>query len=144
MALDKRSRDRLRAHCGDLQEDDCVDPKDFFKPVPLARKENYKAKRLSRQAAEALDLMLAGESGDDLLADLRVVSVVPAPDSSRLLVKVYADVPPPEFDAAQIEARLTACKGRLRAVVAAAITRRRAPDLAFNVIGPMPVEEDTQ
>jgi ribosome-binding factor A len=144
MAFDKRTRDQLRAHCGELHYDDGVETKEFFKTNPLTRKENHKAKQICRQAAEALDLTLAGEIGDDVLTDLRVVSVVPAPDSSRLLVTVYADMPPDEFDAAQIEARLTTCKGRLRAVVAAAITRRKAPDLAFNVIGPITIKEAAQ
>jgi ribosome-binding factor A len=144
MALNKRMRDRLRAHCGELHEDDGVYPREFFKPATLARKENHKAKQICRQAAEVLDLTFAGEACDNLFTDLRVVWVVPAPDSSRLLVTVYADVPPEEFDAAQIQDRLTACKGRLRAAVAAAVTRRRAPDLAFNVIGPMLAEEGTR
>lgn len=99
--------------------------------------EGRKAKQLCRQVATTLDLVLSGECHHRDLHSLRVVGVEPAPDSSRLCVTVVADMPTQEFDLPRIEAQLTAQAGRLRAEVAAAICRKRAPTLVFNVLPPM-------
>jgi ribosome-binding factor A len=86
--------------------------------------------------AETLDQILAGDFDDDAMRCLRVTSVVPAPDSSRLLVTLYADCEAREFDRPRVEARLAERNGRLRCEIAASITRRKAPSLSFVVIGP--------
>lgn len=136
MALDKRTREQLLAHCGEIRNDDGIDPREFFKARGTHKKEDRKAKQLCAQVAEVLDQVLSGEIGDDILRGLRVIDVVPAPDSSRLLVTLHADCGPQLFDRNEVERRLSAYKGKLRCDIAAAITRRKAPTLAFNVIGP--------
>lgn len=136
MTLDKRTRRRLLAHCDEMHDDDGIDPRDFFRKDQIHSKKQHKLQRLCRQVAETLDQVLAGEFADDALGCLRVTSAMPAPDASRLLVTLYADCEPEEFDRELLEDRLAACKGRLRCEVAAAITRRKAPSLAFNVVGP--------
>jgi ribosome-binding factor A len=143
MALSKRARDQLRAHCVEIQEDDAVDPCRFFDNSKSDRKESRKAKQLCQQVAETLDQVLSGELQDELLCCLRVVSVSPAPDSSRLLVTLYANCPAKDFDQSLLEQRLAERKGRLRCEISAAITRRKAPTLAFNVIGPRELLTDT-
>jgi hypothetical protein len=92
------------------------------------RKENYKALQLCRQVQRILTLELGGFGADEVLRDLYVVDVTPAPGSSQLLVHV--SVPPNVFVVDVLE-RLERAAPRLRAAVAAAITRKRAPDLAF-------------
>lgn len=136
MALDKRTREQLLAHCGEIREDDGVDPREFFKAGRVHKKEDRKARQLCRQVAEALDQILAGEVGDDLLRTLRVADVLPAPDTSRLLVTLGVDCPPEDFDRNAIDERLARFRGRLRCEVAAAITRRKTPTLVFEIIGP--------
>jgi len=136
MTLNKRAREQMLAHCGEIHEDDGIDPRDYFKLSRTGRKENTKARQLSRQVAETIDQVLSGETEDDHLASLGVVSVVPAPDSSRLLVTLHADLPPEAFDRALIVQKLARYQRRLRWEVAAAITRRKTPTLAFQVIGP--------
>ncbi|MEQ8787920.1 MAG: hypothetical protein RIC55_16560 [Pirellulaceae bacterium] len=116
--------------------------------------------QLCRQVADALGYVLAGGDvsagdvsagdvldgdvldGDDdeLFACLRVVSVVPAPDSSRLLVTVTSDVPRERFQPQAIVAYLDRRAGILRTEVAASIHRKRAPVLLFNVVGPCAAE----
>ena len=49
------------------------------------RRASHKAAQLCRQAMQALSLALA-DSSDDLLRELTVICVDPAPDASRLLV----------------------------------------------------------
>jgi ribosome-binding factor A len=136
MALDKRTRDELLAHCGELHDDDGIDPRDFFKAGRANRKVDRKAWQLCRQVAETLDQILAGEVSDDALQTLHVANVQPAPDSSRLLVTLHVDCAPGEFDRGVVEERLARVRGRLRCEVAAAITRRKAPALVFEIIGP--------
>jgi ribosome-binding factor A len=136
MSLDKRTRERLLTHCGELHEDDTVDPREFFKTSRPQKKETRKAKQLCRQVAETLDQILSGEASDDVLRGLRVADVRPAPDTSRLLVTLLVDCDPSNFDRTLIEERLAFFKGRLRSEVATAITRRKAPTLVFEIIGP--------
>lgn len=144
MTLSERDRERLRAHCRELHDDDCIDPRDFFGGGRTKRKENRKGKQLCRQVAETLELVLSGETNDELLADLRVVSVVPAPDTWRLLVTLAASLGTTGVDRDEIEARLAQQQGRLRCQIAAAITRKKAPALTFNVIGFDVSTEDLQ
>jgi ribosome-binding factor A len=84
--------------------------------------------------AEVLDSLLAGHTGDELLQELAVVDVQPAPDTARLLVTVTprpSDVP---IHLAAILASLDHASGWLRAEVASAITRKRAPLLSYRVV----------
>jgi len=136
MAHDKRHSERLRALCGELHDDDGVDPREFFRPNRQRDKARHKSQQLCRQVQRTLDLVLSGETRDELLGALRIVSVTSSEDSSALVVTVVADVPPDRFDRAQIEARLAAMSGWLRSEVAAAITRRRTPLLVFHLLGP--------
>jgi len=136
MALDKNRREQLRALCGELHDDDGVDPREFFQPNRKRDKDRRKSRQLCRQVQKTLDLVLSGETRDELLGDLCIVSVTSSSDSSALVVTVVADVPPDRFDRGQIEARLAMMSGRLRSEVAGAITRKRTPLLVFHVLDP--------
>lgn len=87
--------------------------------------------QLCRQVAETLHFAL-GDCGDDVLRDLHVVRVVPAPDASQLLVLLGSA--PGEVPAAPAEVleRLRARSAAFRAEVARSITRKRAPALLFD------------
>ena len=95
--------------------------------------QSRKSKQLCRQVAETLDLVLS-DSVDDVLRDLHVVYVEPAPYSSRLLVTLLTDAGCDAPDLRVILERLHAHAGRLRCEVAASIHRRRTPVLLFRVI----------
>ena len=136
MSLDKRTREQMLAHCDAIHEDDGVDPREFFKLRSHRDKPDRKAQQLCRQVAETIDQILAGELGDASLNALRVASVVPAPDASRMLVTLVATGHNAAFDRVEVEQKLVAVTGLLRSAVAAAITRRKAPNLSFVVIGP--------
>jgi ribosome-binding factor A len=136
MALDKRTREELLAHCGELHEDGGVAPRGFFKAGRVADKNDRKARQLCRQVADTLDQILGGEIGDHVLQSLHVANIEPAPDSSRLLVTLHVQSASAEFDPLVAEERLARFRGRLRCEVAAAITRRKAPTLVFQIVGP--------
>lgn len=135
MALDNRTREQMLELCGDIHEDDGVDPREFFQSGRGPRKQDHKAKQLCRQAAESIDQVLSGETGDRRLACLRVASEKPAPDASRLLVTVIATCAKDDFHREETEARLQASAGRLRTAVAGAMTRRNPTRYAGIVAG---------
>jgi len=119
--------------CAEYSHDDGIDPRKFFRPERTSKKSNRKVLQLCGQVAETLNQVLAGECGDEVLAELQVASVVPAPDATQLLVIIEPlFVPGPEEQL--VNARFSAAAGRLRAEVAAAITRRRAPKLLFQYL----------
>src|SRR5262249_56531055 len=103
-----------------------------------SRGDDRKTLQLCRQVADTLGLVLSGECDDDLLRSLHVVAVTPAPDASQLLVIVAPALPGETLEPAQVLGRLAACAGRLRCEVAAAISRRRTPRLAFHVVSGPP------
>ena len=135
MPISRRKRVELLMLCGQLNEDDAVDPREFFRT--RYRSQDAKAQRLCRQVADTLSLVLSGEMADEVLQSLEVFSVQPAPNTRRLLVvvrpnpRLCADTTP-----GAILAKLSAVQGRLRTEVAAAISRRKAPALDFEVIWP--------
>jgi ribosome-binding factor A len=132
MAFRSVSRRDLRSGCAEVGPGDGIDPRLEGRgpsgPVP-----NRKALQLSGQVARTLSGMLA-ESEEDVLRDLLVVSVVPAPTSVRLLVTVAPSPAAEAVEAAAVLARLERLRGRLRTEVAAAVHRRKAPDLTFCVV----------
>ena len=70
-----------------------------------------KTMRLCRQVERALSMTLPGECGDEVLSDLSVISVTPAPGASRLLVTVML---PKGADVLDVLQRLDRARGFLR------------------------------
>ena len=94
------------------------------------RKPPRKTLQLCGQIAKTLEAVLSDQP-DDVLRNLRVAHVEPAPDTTRLMVTVGPLIPGSSFDPALALQRLEAAAGELRAEVAASICRRRTPKLAF-------------
>ena len=134
MPLQKPSRRRLRSLCAEVHPDDGSDPRVFFRKEGSSAKPRHKARQLCRQVAETVDDLLAGSSREDALSDLAVVAVEPAPDAARLLVTVTPRPSATPTDPATILASLDRAAGWLRAEVAGAITRKRAPLLVYRVV----------
>ena len=134
MPWNKPSRKRLRTLCAEVHPDDGSDPRVFFRKDGSRVKPGHKARQLCRQVLEVLDALLAGQAGDDRLLNLAVVDVEPAPDASRLLVTVTPRTSDHSTDPIEILASLDRASGWLRSEVASAITRKRAPLLAYRVV----------
>jgi ribosome-binding factor A len=92
------------------------------------RQAERKTRQFCRQVQRALNLALANCNANEGLNDLFVEDVLPAPDCGRLLVYVIVPASRPITDAMGALRRDAA---RLRSEVAMAITRKRAPQLAF-------------
>ena len=95
-----------------------------------------KTLQLCGQIADTLNYVLSGELGDDLLRNLYVESVRPAPDASRLLVSVAPLDPADAERADQILQKLHIYAPRIRSEVAQSIHRRKTPELSFVVVQP--------
>ncbi len=138
----KPSRRQLQSLCADIHPDDGVDPKEFFRPTRRTKAVDRKTLQLCSQVADTLNLVLSGECADEFLQCLQVIEVRPAPDASQLLVLVSSSAAEPALDPVAIMHRLAVANGRLRAEVAGAIVRRRAPKLVFQLVArPAPGEE---
>jgi ribosome-binding factor A len=118
--------------CAELGPGDGIDPR-RTKDAEDRHVPNRKALQLCAQIARTLGCALASECGDDVLQALLVASVQPAPDSTRLLVTVYPTPSAPVQEAAQILQHVHRAAGMLRSVVAAAVHRKRVPELVFRV-----------
>jgi ribosome-binding factor A len=123
--------DEFRNLAADSSPEDGGDPKEFHtKPWNAPKKAGRKAQQLCRQVRDALHGALAA-CGDPAVQPATVLMVEPAPHTGRLRVVVGA---PPDGDREAVAAGLERAAGHLRAEVAAAISRRYAPELVFEVI----------
>jgi ribosome-binding factor A len=134
MAAKEPSRKEMLSLCGEVYPEDGVDPRETARLGRPRKKGDRKARQLCAQVAETLSLVLSGECGDELLQSLQVVAVDPAPDASQLMVTLRAGLPGETIDPNEVMVRLAAISGKLRCDVAAAITRKRAPKLLFQVL----------
>jgi hypothetical protein len=92
-----------------------------------------KTMQLCRQVGETVDGVLAGSS-DDVLRDLQVVNVLPAPDASRMLVNVRPVAVRDGFNPILALTRANEKAAEIRSEVAAAITRKHCPTLTFGLV----------
>lgn len=133
----KKHRRRLSSGPQSLPFDDGVDPRKYFHPSENPQP-NHKSLQLCAQVREALNATLAGECRDAVLQSLFVAHVAATSGTNRLVVTIELS---PDATKAAVETaldRLEVAKGFLRSRVAAAICRRRAPELEFRAAPPSP------
>lgn len=98
----------------------------------VGRRADRKERQLCRQVQEAIGEALSSLE-DEVLLEVYVCSVEPAPDATRLAILVQASK---GSDLDAVKERLSRVSGYLRAEVAQAITRKRVPILTFQVLPP--------
>jgi ribosome-binding factor A len=114
----------------------------FSGRVSRRRRQENKLGGLCRQVQRTIGLSLSGECHDQVLRDLHVWTVLPAPDASRLLVQVYFGASRPEVSLVELLGRLDRVNPWLRGEVARSIVRKRAPELLFQLIDPREAREE--
>lgn len=87
--------------------------------------------QLCSQVAETLHLVLLDQDDDDM-RDLSVVEVIPVSGAGTLLVRLTYPVRKSD-DLVRVQTKLHDATKMLRAEVAHSITRRRVPELLFQV-----------
>lgn len=126
-ADDSKRRAAARSLCAQLHDDDRPPPRRERRHNPT---DDRKTLQLCAQVRRALEAHIP--SPHPTLSDLRIERVEPAPDATRLRVTVSLDERTTHAPA-EVLALLHAMTGRLRADIAAAITRKRVPSLTFTL-----------
>lgn len=98
---------------------------------PITMKPDRHTLQLCSQIAETLHLVFLDQTDDDL-RDLSVLEVIPIAGAGTLLVRVSYPVVKPD-DLARVQTKLTNSLKMLRAEVAGSITRKKVPELFFQV-----------
>jgi len=132
MSRKQPSHKRPHALCSELGPEDGIDPRDLLR-AGARKKGGRKTLQLCGQVAEALNYAFSAVCNDDVLRELVVVAVQPAPDESRLLVTVGPTLPGP-CDSAEVLAHMQQALGKLRSEVAYAIHRKKVPELTFRLV----------
>ena len=115
--------------CGEVHEDDGIDPREYFKSRQNHQKINRKALQLCQQVAQVLHLVTS-DCDDPWVQAMNVTMVTPNPDSSCLRVHVECDAD------CTIDQALEAIRiqsPRLRFEISRSIYRKRVPNLVFSV-----------
>lgn len=121
--------------CGQGGEEDGFDPRLVSRSSGSRHRGlDRKTGQLCQQVRHVLEAVLSGEAHDDDLRNLSVISVEPAPHTGRLLVTVepWGTDSPPAFDV--LAEKLRRATPWLRSELAASISRRKTPDLVFQIV----------
>lgn len=128
----KRDERELRALCAHLYPDDGVDPReDKRRNAGVENKSSRKLRQLCKQTARTLQLALGMLPQADALVGVHVRAVRPAPNAGRLCAVLVVPDPGHLEEVAAVVRRYNRV---LRGEVASAITRRRAPELIYDVV----------
>ena len=92
-----------------------------------------KIRRLCAQVRRTIDLTLAGDCDDEVLQNMSVESVEPAP-GNRLAVTLTVRAPGDALEKAEVLARLEAARPLLVSEIARSVERRSLPELSFWVV----------
>lgn len=130
--------EKWKEFCQQLGEGDGVDPRTVSHRSSGShqRDQNRKTQQLCQQVAHVLEIVLTGEARDADLQDLNVVSVAPAPHAGRLLVAVRSWADDAVSRWSEISEKLRRATPWLRSELAASISRRKTPDLVFQLVWP--------
>lgn len=120
--------DEMRDLCAQIGEGDGVDPR---RSRGERRDNEHKTRQLCRQVMHAMSSVLAAECDDPLLRSIEVVDVEPVKGARCLRVVVRPVVP--QADAVTLLSRLNGAKGLLRLGIGEAISRKRVPEIVFDV-----------
>jgi ribosome-binding factor A len=131
MSRHRPSRKEIESLCHSVGPEDGIDPR--YLRASTDREFGRKQMQLCRQAERTLTEALTA-CGDELLLDLEVVRVTPAAGAGRLLVTLRPSVAAPRREAGFYERRVANALGFLRNEVAAAVHRRKAPELVARVV----------
>jgi ribosome-binding factor A len=131
MSRRRQKADEFNHLAADRGPEDGSDPREFHqKPWDAPKQAGRKAQQLCGQVKDALHGALAA-CADPAVQAATVLEVQPAPHTGRLRVLLGA---PADVGREAAEAGVQRAAGHLRAEVAAAISRRYAPELAFEVV----------
>ena len=141
MSKPTRVRNRRSARTGEA----CAPAANFLEAVEAELASAHpRALSLCQQARRALEAAFAEDCQDERMNDLTVLEVLPDPTIRRLRVWLGAPRGTHESERDEWMERLMHRRGFFRAQVASAIYRKRAPQLAFEVVIPFEDERASE
>lgn len=142
MTLSKKIREQMLTMCGSLCDDDGLDSKKFHETKKERKQsDDHKRLRLCRQVAQTLSFVFS-ESKVESIRCLKLHEVIPEENRTALTVRLDRSSEFNEAEEIELLDILKEHEGWLRSEVAAAITRKRVPQLSFEFVGPAKLEED--
>lgn len=109
-----------------------VDPDRFFSDNTPAKPEHH-TQAFCKQVQRTLSTVLSGECSDMLLQDLQVLAVLPAPNAGNLMIVVSPRTM--QVTMMDVLERLERVTPLLRARIAQESTRKKTPQLSYQVLG---------
>jgi ribosome-binding factor A len=131
-----KGSDLSRADLSNWSNSSSSDPQNELIRRAVAPKLDRKALQLCRQIEREISLIISGELNEDRLRDLLVLSVEPFPNTNQLLVTLQAPSVCTHDELLQLDQLLMIHKPHIRSEIAAAIHRKKTPELSFRVINP--------
>ncbi len=118
--------------CAEFGTEDGIDPR-YLIAKQARKKTSRKDLQLCKEATRIISLVLTGETGQQLLRDLLVLSVQPEHDGQSLSVTVghYAA----DISETEVLDALKSVQGLLRTALAHALHRKHTPALSFHYAG---------
>jgi len=132
MSSHRPSRKDIESLCNSAGPEDGIDPR-YLRDAAGGRAVGRKTLQLCGQVSRTLAGVLAG-CADGVLRELEVVSVSPAAGAGRLLVTLRPAASAGTLDPEEIRRHVAGAEGLLRNEVAAAVHRRKAPELVWQVL----------
>lgn len=129
----RKSSSRSAENEGGFEPFEKVSTQSTARPRPASHGDPRKVHQLCAQVREILSLALAERCTDPLLERICLISVSPAPDSSRLLVTVALEPDDEVVDAEVVMDCLKRLRPELRHEIAMEISRKKTPDLVFDL-----------
>ncbi len=97
---------------------------------PSRRPDPHKEERFHAQIGRAVEDALVGLCNDEVLQNISVLSVEPAP-GNRLLVSLTVHPPGADLPKAEVLERLELARGIITGEVVRCVSRRQIPELSF-------------
>jgi len=136
----RRNQQAMESLCGELGDEDGADPRYFYQ-APRHSGHSRKAMQLCKQVSRALSYAFSA-CDDDVIRELYIQSLEPAPDQSRLMVVVTPLGE--ELDQVQVLTKLSFALPFFRNEVARSINRKKVPELMFQYLPKAAMEPPTE
>lgn len=138
MPTRKRQSASGRDLCAQTHEDDGIDPREWSRAGRGPDGTSRKDLQLCKQVRLAVEAALTTWN-DPLLRELVVINAEPAPDSRRIRIVMAATVSLYLAREREIRERLRLAHAYLRGAAAAAVSRKRSPQILLELV---PAQEE--
>lgn len=129
----KHKSNKTKESCDEFNQEDGIDPKILFRKG--GRKQNHlkKDRQLCKQAFQLLSLAMDKYSATEWGEGMFIANITPDPDATRLKVTIGFYLPRTYEQALETLVQLRGLIRILRRELAVGISRKKVPDLIFDI-----------